>query len=55
VEHVVRVGWGGREAANWVLVSKPEDNRSPGRPRGRWKNNIEMDFQHTIMGRRGED
>jgi len=39
----------GREGAYRVLVSKTEGNRSPGRPRGRWKNNIEMDFQHTMI------
>jgi hypothetical protein len=38
------------------LVSKPEGNRSPGRPRGRWSNNIGIDIQHTMIGgREGED
>jgi hypothetical protein len=40
----------GREGAYRALVSKTEGNRSPGRPRGRWKNNIVIDFQHKMMG-----
>jgi hypothetical protein len=27
-----------------VLVGKPEGKRPPGRPRRRWKDNIEMDI-----------
>ena len=46
----------GRESAHWALVSKPDSNRLPGRPRESWKNNIGIDFQHTMMveGREGE-
>jgi len=43
---------GEREGAYRVLVSKPEGNRSRGRPRGRWKNNIGLDCQHTIIGKK---
>jgi hypothetical protein len=28
-----------------ILVGKPEENRSLGRPRRRWMNNIKMDFR----------
>lgn len=48
--------WGDREGPYRALVSKPEGNRAPGSPRGRWKNNIGIDFQHTMMGGgEGED
>jgi hypothetical protein len=30
-----------------VLVKKPEGKRPPGRPRGRWEDNIKMDFQRV--------
>jgi hypothetical protein len=41
---------GGREGAYRALFSKSEGNRSPRRPRGRWKNNIEIGFQHKMIG-----
>jgi len=41
---------GEREGAYRALISKPVGNRSPRRPRGRWKNNIGIDLQHTMMG-----
>jgi hypothetical protein len=31
-----------------ILVRKPEGNGSLGRPRGRWKNNIRMDFREMM-------
>ena len=33
-----------------VLVGKPEGKRSLGRPRRRWKDNIEMDVQEVGGG-----
>jgi hypothetical protein len=33
-----------------VLVRKPEGYRALGRPRRRWKNNIEMDLQEVGCG-----
>jgi len=33
-----------------VLVGKPEGNRSLGRPRYRWVNNIRMDLQEVGCG-----
>jgi hypothetical protein len=36
-----------------ILVGKPEGNRSLGRPRRRWMNNMKMDRRET--GRGGMD
>ena len=33
-----------------VLVGKPEGKRPMGRPRGRWEDNIKMDFQEVVEG-----
>jgi len=33
-----------------VLVGKPEGNRSLGRPRRRWEDNIKMDLQEGVSG-----
>jgi hypothetical protein len=33
-----------------VLVGKPERKRPLGRPRCRWKDNIEMDLQEVVCG-----
>jgi hypothetical protein len=30
-----------------VLVGRPEDKRSPERPRRRWEDNIKMDLRET--------
>ena len=43
--HVERVG--DRRGAYRVLVGSPEGRRLPGRPRHRWEDNIEMDFQEV--------
>jgi hypothetical protein len=34
-----------------VLVGKPEGKRPLGRPRRRWEDNIQMDFQEVGEGR----
>jgi hypothetical protein len=34
-----------------VLVGKPEEKRSLGRPRRRWEDNIKMDLQEVRGGR----
>jgi hypothetical protein len=31
-----------------VLVGKPEGKRLPGRPKGRWKDNIKIDIRETV-------
>ena len=36
-----------------VLVRKPGEKRPLGRPRGRWEDNIKMDFQEVVC--RGMD
>jgi len=41
--HVVRIGTTRR--AHRVLVGSPEGNRTLGRPRHKWENNIKMDLQ----------
>jgi hypothetical protein len=33
-----------------ILVGKPEEKRSPGRPRRRWEGNIKMDLQEVGCG-----
>ena len=38
---------GERKAMRRVLVGKPEGKRPLGRPRRRWEDNIEMDFQEV--------
>ena len=38
-----------------VLVGKPEGKRPLGRPRRRWKDNIETDLQKEECGRMGLD
>ena len=45
--------YGGGERVHRVLVGKPEGKRSLGRPRRRWKDNIEMDLQE-VRGIRGD-
>jgi hypothetical protein len=39
-----------RREVHRVLVGKPEDKRSLGRPRHRWKNNIKMDLKEVGCG-----
>jgi hypothetical protein len=46
--HVVRMGEGRRVYR--VLVGKPEEKRSLGRPRLRWEDNITTDFQEVGCG-----
>jgi hypothetical protein len=45
--HVARMGEG--RGAYRILVGRPE-GRSLGRPRGRWEDNIKMDFQEVGWG-----
>jgi hypothetical protein len=33
-----------------ILVGKPEGKRQLGRPRNKWEDNIEMDFQEVGCG-----
>jgi hypothetical protein len=33
-----------------ILVGKPEERRTLGRPRSRWENNIKMDLQEVGWG-----
>ena len=47
--HVARMGE--NRVVQRVLVGKPEGKRPLGRPRRRWKDNIEMDFQEVGGGR----
>jgi hypothetical protein len=42
-EHVARMGEG--RGVYWVLVGRPEEKRSLGRPRSRWEDNIKMDLR----------
>ena len=46
--HVVRLGQG--RSLYRVLVGKPEGKRPMGRPRQRWKDNINMDVQEVGGG-----
>jgi hypothetical protein len=46
--HVVRKGEG--RGVYRVLVRKPEEKRSLGRPKRRWEDNIEMDLQEVGCG-----
>ena len=46
--HVARMGE--ERCVYRVLVGKPEGRRPLGRPRGRWVNNIGMDFQEVGCG-----
>jgi len=46
--HVARMGE--RRGVYRVLVGKPEGKRPLGRPRRRWKDNIEMDLQEVGCG-----
>ena len=46
--HVARMG--ARRGVYRVLVGKPEENRSLGRPRRRWDNNIKVDLQEVLSG-----
>jgi len=41
---------GERRGVYRVLVAKPEGERSLGRPRYRWENNIKMDLQKVVWG-----
>ena len=36
---------GDERCVYWVLVKKPERKKPLARPRSRWEDNIEMDFQ----------
>jgi hypothetical protein len=40
----------GERNAYRILVAKPERKRPLGRPRGRWENNIKMDFREIGWG-----
>ena len=42
--------WGKSRGEYRVLVGKPEGKRPLGRPRRRWKDNIEMDLQEVTCG-----
>jgi hypothetical protein len=42
--------YGERRGAYRFLVGKPEGKRPLGRPRRRWKDNIEMEFQEVGCG-----
>ena len=46
--HVARMGEG--RGVYRVLVRKPGGERSQGRPRRRWKDNIKMDLQEVGCG-----
>ena len=46
--HVARMG--ARRGVYRVLVEKPEENRTLGRPRRRWEDNIKMDLQEVGCG-----
>ena len=41
---------GARRGVYRVLVEKPEENRTLGRPRRRWEDNIKMDLQEVGCG-----
>jgi hypothetical protein len=43
--HVARIGE--KRNACRILVGKPEGNRSLGRPRSNWVDNIKMDLRDT--------
>jgi hypothetical protein len=42
--------YGERRGLYWVLVGKPEEMRSPGRPRRRWEDNINAGLQKVGFG-----
>ena len=44
VEHVARIG---RRGAYRVMVGRTKGERTLGKPRHRWKNNIKMDLQEV--------
>ena len=48
VVHVARIGEG--SGVYRVLVGKPEGKRPPGRPRRRWRDNINIDLQEMGCG-----
>jgi hypothetical protein len=41
---------GGSRGVYWVVLGKPEENRSLGRPRPRWEDNIRMNIQEVGWG-----
>jgi hypothetical protein len=41
---------GEKRNAYRILVAKPERKRPPRRPRGKWEDNIEIDFRKTGWG-----
>jgi hypothetical protein len=45
---IARVGE--RSGAYRVLVGKVEGERPPGRPKGRWEDNIKLDLQEMGLG-----
>ena len=46
--HVARMGEG--RGVHSVLVGKPEEKRSLGKPRRRWEDNIKMDLREVRCG-----
>ena len=48
--HIARMGED--RGVHRVLVGKPEGKRPLRRPRRRWEDNIEMDFQEVGVGHR---
>jgi hypothetical protein len=46
--HVARVGE--KRNSYRILVGKPEGKRQPGRPRGRWEDNIRIDLREIRGG-----
>jgi len=42
--------YGERKGVYRVLMEKPEEKRQLGRPRRRWEDNINIDFQEMLCG-----
>jgi hypothetical protein len=49
------ITYGKRKSVNRVLVGKHEENRPLGRPRRRWKDDIQMDLSGSVMWEHGLD
>jgi len=47
--------YGERRDVYRVLVGKPEEKRTLGRPRHRWEDNIKMDLQEVGLDRAGSE